>query len=445
MKDTQNNYDVIIVGGGIIGASTLYVLSKYTDVESIAVIEKQKQLGAGVSFRGNNSQTLHFGDIETNYSREKSKKVKQEASLLAGYIEQRKHERLYRKIHKMVLAVGEDEASGLRKRYESIKDIFPKLRPMERDEIAEVEPKIVEGRDPDTEIFALYNPDGHTVDYGKTAQSFAREANKTDTEIDYYFNTKVEDVSAYQDGYEVIGENDVDIFGEAVVMAVGAASLRFAHEMDLKKEWILLPVAGNFFCAPQLVDGKIYTVQLEGIPFAAVHADAAVDNPHETQFGPLAKILPMLERHNYDTVSDFFKLAKPQWDALKALLSIGLQPIYLQYILKQIIYDIPYLGRWAFLSEARKITPSISYGDLEEKKRHGGIRPQIVNTQEKALSVGEAKIVGDDIIFDITPSPGASVSLANAKKNAHTIEEFFDGIGFQEDQFLKDHQRPNRE
>ncbi len=33
------------------------------------------------------------------------------------------------------------------------------------------------------------------------------------------------------------------------------------------------------------------------------------------------------------------------------------------------------------------------------------IRPQIINLQTKRLELGEAKIVGKDILFNITPSP----------------------------------------
>ena len=44
----------------------------------------------------------------------------------------------------------------------------------------------------------------------------------------------------------------------------------------------------------------------------------------------------------------------------------------------------------------------------------GGTRPQIVNNSLRKLEMGEAKIVGDKIIFNITPSPGASTCLGNA-------------------------------
>jgi L-2-hydroxyglutarate oxidase LhgO len=256
-------------------------------------------------------------------------------------------------------------------------------------------------------------------------------------------NEKVSDIEELDSGYRLEADKTT-IKADVPVMAVGAASLRFAHQMGYKNHWILLPVAGNFVCAPRLVNGKVYMMQLDDIPFAAVHADPQVDNLNETQFGPVAKILPMLERGNYSTVSDFFKLAKPRWDAFASLLSIGLQPVYLQYMLQQILYDIPYIGRLGFLKQARKIIPTLSYSDLEEKKRHGGIRPQIIDTNKRALKMGEAKIVGDDIIFDITPSPGASVSLANAKKNAKQITAFLgSSVDFDEDEFMADHEYNN--
>ncbi|MEX2369151.1 MAG: FAD-dependent oxidoreductase [Candidatus Paceibacterota bacterium] len=447
MKKPQEKYDVVIVGGGIIGASTLYTLAKYTDVSSVALIEKRKQIGHGVSHRSWNSQTLHFGDIETNYTREKSEKVRDEAALLAGYLQSHENERLYQPIHKMVLAVGKKEVSELEERYENIKDIFPNLQKLERDGIQKIEPKLVAGRKKDTPILALYNPYGHTVDYGKTAQSFVQEALKSNnTEIDLYMNSKVSNLTRDAEGNYLVSTDTDTIQAKSVLFAVGAASLRFAHSLGYKKNWILLPVAGNFICAPKQVNGKVYMMQLEGIPFAAIHADPAVDNLNETQFGPVVKILPMLERSDYSSVADFFKLAHPRWDAFKALLSIGLKPVYIQYLLKQVLYDIPYLGRWAFLHEARKVIPNIKYNELEEKKRRGGIRPQIVDTKESTLQFGEAKIVGDDIIFDITPSPGASVSLANAFKNTkHIIEFLDDGKEFAEDKFKADHAyQPNK-
>ena len=35
MSETNNKYDVLIVGGGVVGTALLYTLSKYTDIEKI--------------------------------------------------------------------------------------------------------------------------------------------------------------------------------------------------------------------------------------------------------------------------------------------------------------------------------------------------------------------------------------------------------------------------
>ena len=50
--------------------------------------------------------------------------------------------------------------------------------------------------------------------------------------------------------------------------------------------------------------------------------------------------------------------------------------------------------------------------------------------------MGEAKITGDGILFNITPSPGASTCLKNAMQDTHQLIEFFDGeYAFDEERF----------
>ena len=72
MSEVIADYDVLIIGGGVVGTALLYTLSKYTDVKKVGLIEKYSDFGLVNSASYNNSQTLHFGDIETNYSFEKA-------------------------------------------------------------------------------------------------------------------------------------------------------------------------------------------------------------------------------------------------------------------------------------------------------------------------------------------------------------------------------------
>ena len=70
----------------------------------------------------------------------------------------------------------------------------------------------------------------------------------------------------------------------------------------------------------------------------------------------------------------------------------------------------------------------------------GGTRPQIVNNTTRKLEMGEAKLTGDKIIFNITPSPGASTCLGNAYSDTSTeIIEFLNNkYKFNKEAFEKD-------
>ena len=125
-------YDVLIIGGGVTGASILYTLSKYTNIKKIALIEKYSSLAQVNSKVTSNSQTLHFGDIETNYTFEKAKEVKADAELLKNYLESSKkkgEKGIFRKYHKMVLAIGNKQVKELHQRY--IKRVTIYIRPID--------------------------------------------------------------------------------------------------------------------------------------------------------------------------------------------------------------------------------------------------------------------------------------------------------------------------
>ncbi|GAA0652849.1 FAD-dependent oxidoreductase [Salarchaeum japonicum] len=434
---TESEYDLIIVGGGISGAALLYTTAKFTDVERVALVEKEEEIADINSHHTNNSQTLHFGDIETNYTLEKAESVKEGAELLAGYLENTDPDReFHSKRSKMVLGVGDEEVESLRARYEDegFGDLYPKLRQIGREEIEDLEPKVVEGRDPSKELRALQTPDGYVVDYGATAKSFVDDAREEDG-VDVLTGTKVEDIEQGPDGFTVETATG-SLKGDVAVVAAGSHSLQIAKEMGYGKNMSLLPVAGSFFLADSgPLNGKVYTLQMKKLPFAAVHGDADVYDDSITRFGPTAKLVPTLERGRFKTVGDFFDVFGLNLDSFLSYGNILADRILLPYVLKNLVYDVPEVGKRAFLPEVQKVVPTAELDDIERAKGYGGVRPQIVNTEKKSLDMGEAKIVGNDIIFNITPSPGASTCLKNAMRDTRQIMDFLGDYGFDEDAF----------
>jgi malate dehydrogenase (quinone) len=442
MDKSNPGYDVLIVGGGVVGTALLYTLSKYTNIRNIGLIEKYADLGLVNSASYNNSQTLHFGDIETNYSIDKARNVKQMADMVMNYLESEKKSdsgsQLFSKYSKMVLAVGTGQVQELKKRYPAFSELFPKLRMIEKDEIGKIEPRVLQGRDPGQEILALATEDGYTVDFKKLCHSFVDNALRNNPSLDIHLNTKLLKISKNEKYYTVLTDKG-EFSSTVVIIAAGGHSLMIAKSLGYGKNLALLSMAGSFYTAPKVLNGKVYTIQVPKLPFAAIHGDPEVHSEQTTRFGPTAKPIFQLERHNMSTFSEYWKTFGLGLRPILSLLNIISDRTLLSYIFINFLYDLPFIGKRLFIREVRKIVPSLKLSELRYAKGIGGTRPQIVNNTTRKLEMGEAKLTGDKIIFNITPSPGASTCLGNAYSDTSRIIDFLENkYKFDKEAFEKD-------
>jgi malate dehydrogenase (quinone) len=442
MNQKTPEYEVLIVGGGVVGTALLYTLSRYTDIKNIGLIEKYSDFGLVNSASYNNSQTLHFGDIETNYSIEKARSVKHMADMVMKYLENGKGEtdnkKLFSKYSKMVLAVGTNQVQELKKRYPPFSELFPKLKMIGREEIGKIEPRVLEGRDPDQEILALVTEDGYTVDFKRLCHSFVDNALRNNPLLDIQLDTKLLKIAKTGDFYTVLTSRG-ELKAKVVVIAAGGHSLLIAKSLGYGKNLAVLSMAGSFYTAPKVLNGKVYTIQVPKLPFAAIHGDPEVHSEHVTRFGPTAKPIFQLERHNMSTFTEYWKTFGLGINPILSLLKITFDRVLLSYIFMNFLYDLPYIGKRLFIKEVRKIIPSLKLNELKYAKGIGGTRPQIVNNTTRKLEMGEAKLSGDNIIFNITPSPGASTCLGNAYSDTSKIIEFLgNNYKFDKESFEKD-------
>ncbi|KAL8444141.1 hypothetical protein Emag_005655 [Eimeria magna] len=423
-------YDVFIVGGGVTGTALLYELSAFT---------------------------------------KKARTVKRQADMLRNFatkLPPAVRDKIIYKFPKMALAVGPEECDFMEKRYKVFKEVFSNAKLINKKQICDVEPRVGlknSHEERPEELCAMFIPDEHTgVDYINLADAFVAQAkakagdkNKQDTsqqrlhldfllpnnnaaaaaaeavaaakdlrgcKIDLGLNTVVNDIKREGEDLFSIDTNHGIKQARFVVVSACGHSLLFAQRMGYGMQYSCLPMAGSFYFTKQMLNGKVYTVQDTRLPFAAVHGDPDVVATGMTRFGPTALPLPLLERFNISTLPDFLRVLNPDWNLVQVYLNLLNTSHMRNYVLRNFLFEVPYLNIKLFAKDVQKIVPSIKEEDLTFARGFGGVRPQLIDKHQKKLLLGEGKIMtGKNIIFNITPSPGGTTCLGTAETDVKEI------------------------
>ena len=449
----EKHYEVVIVGGGISGAALFYELAKYSTATKICLLEKYEDLATLNSKGTSNSQTIHVGDIETNYTLSKAKITKRTAKMIEKFcLQYNLQEKIMFKHQKMALGVGEKEVEFITKRYNEFKEVFPYLELWDKETLRVLEPKLVYADKAQTidrpePIIAMGAKDQYTtVDFGAMTKELAKAGQNADTTktTDIFFNSEVEDIEKVGNKYKLTTVNGTVYTADFVVVNAGAHSLFLAHKMGYGKHMGSLSMAGSFYITNgEFLNGKVYMVQNDKLPFAALHGDPDILENGKTRFGPTALALLVLERYKggksifqcLKTMNIDGSILKIFWDLLK-------DSEIRNYVFKNFLFEVPGINKGLFVKDARKIVPSLSVDDLEYAKGFGGVRPQVLNKTEKKLMLGEASLSeGKGIIFNMTPSPGATSCLGNAERDIKVVCDYLK-LDFNEAQFLADFTDP---
>ncbi|WP_254927021.1 FAD-dependent oxidoreductase [Cyanobium sp. T1B-Tous] len=455
----SQDVDVLIVGGGVCGTALLFELARYTDVGRILLVERYDALARVNSKATNNSQTIHCGDIETNYTLEKAVRVKRTAEMIVHYadlLDPATRDRCVFRTPKMVLGVGEKECAFLRERFARFSPHFPAMELLDQEQIAEWEPQValLNGQPRPEELVAIGIRRTYTaVDYEELSASFVAQAEAavagTDRQLTVQLGTSVGTITPEGDAFRVAlaptpgcssaaGEVARSVRARHVVVNAGAHSLLMAQRMGYGLEYSCLPVAGSFYFTPDLLQGKVYTVQNDKLPFAAIHGDPDVRAPGKTRFGPTALLLPLLERYKPASFWEFLKVLRLDWAVLSVFWQLFRIADIRNYILKNLLFEVPWLRRRLFLADARKIVPGMQLRDLSFAEGYGGVRPQLIDKINRKLMLGEASIAAcPGLVFNVTPSPGGTCCLGNGARDVEAIVERL-GCRFDRDRLARE-------
>ena len=450
--------DVVIVGGGVCGAALLFVLARYTDLRRLVLVERHPRLAAVNSRASSNSQTIHCGDIETNYTLAKALQVKRTAEMIgrfADLLDPAARDRCVFRTPKMVLAVGEPECATLRHRYEEFAPHFPAMELLGKQEIAAREPAVAlrNGTLRSEALCAIAIRDSPTAaDFEALSRAFVDEAHRavagSGRRVDLRLGTTVEGIAPAGSGFRlelrrsgappVAAASFEAVEAPHVVVNAGAHSLLLAQRMGFGLRYSCLPVAGSFYFTPDLLRGKVYTLQNDRLPFAALHGDPDVRAPGQTRFGPTALVLPLLERFRPTSFWEFLEVLRPDAAVLAVARQLLDDPAIRGYVVRNLLFELPVLGRRLFLADARRIIPDLRLEDLRYAAGCGGVRPQLIDRQERRLLLGEVRIEAvPGLAFNVTPSPGATCCLGNAVRDLEEIVARL-GCGFERERLERE-------
>lgn len=394
MSDT-NHYDLIIVGGGILGAATFFEFQKKNPDQRVLILEKESTVAAHQT--GRNSGVMHSGIYYTPGSL-KAENCRKGLKLLYDFCEE--YEIPYDNCGKLIVATREDEIPRLEQLKErGIKNGLKGLKLLDSKEAREIEPHI-------ECLKALYVPETGIVDYGLVTKRLFEVGNMINPKSELKCTQEVR--SFTKTGNSTTIHTAIDIFqANKVIFCTGLQSDRFAEKDGINLEVRVVPFRGDYFVlkpeAFHKIKNLIYPVADPNLPFLGVHLTRMMNGTIEC--GPSAVF--SFGREGYQKFSFDIKDSKDAlgfegtWKLFGKFWKHGFREYYRAF------------SKRKFLESLQLMVPSIQMNDLGEQR--AGIRAQVVGKDGNLIDdfLIEQGNCGIHIIN--APSPAATACLSISK------------------------------
>lgn len=396
-----NRWDVVVVGGGIIGLSSGMALLGRRPGARLLILEKEEELGRHQS--GHNSGVIHAG----LYYRPGSLKARtcvEGARAMVDFAAE--HGIPHEICGKLVVATSEEELPRLEElRRRGAANGVQGLEMIGPGRLREIEPHAAG-------IRALWSPRTGIIDYPAVARAYARTVRGRGGEI----RTGARVTGIRRLGGETVVETAAGDFACGfLVNCAGLHADRVARLAGGQVGLQIVPFRGEYYeIVPErrsLVRGLIYPVPDPAFPFLGVHFTRRIDGAVEA--GPNAVLAFMREgytktmvdpRDLFETLAytGFRKLARKWW-------RVGAREMVRSF------------SKALFTRDLQRLVPEIRERDL--RPGGAGVRAQAVDAEGNLLD--DFAIVRTEGAIHVcnAPSPGATASLLIGRSIAEMAAE----------------------
>jgi len=406
-KDVQADFDVIIVGGGIVGAATLYQLQQRYPDRKMLLVEKEQGLADHQT--GNNSGVIHSGLYYPPGSL-KAKNCVEGRRALVRFAQE--HNIPHDVCGKVVVAVEESELPML----EKINGIGQQneIEGLERitaDQLREIEPHC-------KGIDALWVPCTGIIDYRAATAKMVELALAAQPSSALRLGEEVE--SFERDGDETVvrtNKNRDGFRAKHVVVCGGLQADRLARKdgVDLKER--VVGFRGDYYeltdQAKHKVRNLIYPVPNPDFPFLGVHFTRMTDG--EIECGPNAVFT--FKREGYGKTDFDLK------DTMEALGYGGTWKLFFQNMAFGINEYRRAFSKRLFLKTLQRMIPDLTMDDLRPGR--SGVRALLLSQDGDTRDDFRISYTDRNIHVLNAPSPAATAALAIGDYIANIAEERF--------------------
>ena len=400
---STKNFDIIIVGGGIIGTATALSLQNNSKL-NILIIETEKELAHHQT--GNNSGVIHSG-LYYKPGSLKAKNCTEGRELLYKFCNENNIE--YARCGKIVVANNDSELNALEELFKrGVANGLNGIKKLSAEEIKEFEPHA-------RGIAGLYVPQTGIVDYKKVTEAYAKIFLDKDGSIE----TDCKFLSLINNNRELVIETTKGEFKTKFLVNCGGLYCdKIAKLCDVNPGLQIIPFRGEYFSLKKekeyLVKNLIYPVPDPQFPFLGVHFTRMINGGVEA--GPNAVLA--FKREGYSKKD--FSLN----DVSKMFLYSGFWRMASKYYRMGFGEFYRSLSKKAFVKALQKLVPEIQLDDIEPGG--AGVRAQALEPNGKL--VDDFRIVEASRMIHVlnAPSPAATASLSIGRTVADIILKKFD-------------------
>jgi len=400
------DFDIIVIGGGIVGLSSAYKIMLNHQHIRIAVLEKEERLAAHQT--GHNSGVIHSG-LYYKPGSAKAKTCTKGRKELIAFAEE--HKIPYEICGKIIVATAEKELDGLEKIFyngrENGIEGLEKIRP---DEIKEIEPY-------STGIAGLRVPCTGIIDFVKVAEKLGQLIEEGGVGNKIFTSYEVTGFDKH-DFYTRVVTNRGTFDARYVINCAGLQCDRIAKMDGVEPEIRIIPFRGDYYELTEQAGSKvknlIYPVPNPDFPFLGVHFTRMIDGSVEC--GPNAVF--SFKREGYGK-TDFSLI-----DSWESLSFRGTWKLFFRNWKYGLSEYTRAFSKKLFLRQLQRLIPSLGAGDI--RPGTAGVRAQAVGLNGAPLDDFVIERRGNSIHVLNAPSPAATASLAIGDHINQLATEYFE-------------------